>query len=79
MFGKYHWWQSVTFGLFAADSTVCRDNKLASHLDGAQVFNAAVKLGVDLRSITKNFDSVSILPVKGLGTPMGSSTVGLLN
>ncbi|MBX9597375.1 MAG: low-specificity L-threonine aldolase [Burkholderiales bacterium] len=54
----------------------CRENKLASHLDGARVFNAVVKLGVDLQTISKNFDSVSICLSKGLGTPMGSVLCG---
>lgn len=54
----------------------CCENKLASHLDGARVFNAAVKLGIDLQTITKNFDSVSICLSKGLGTPMGSVLCG---
>lgn len=54
----------------------CHENKLASHLDGARVFNAAVKLGIDLQTITKNFDSVSICLSKGLGTPMGSVLCG---
>ncbi len=54
----------------------CKENKLASHLDGARVFNAVSKLGVSLETITQNFDSVSICLSKGLGTPLGSVLCG---
>ena len=46
------------------------------HLDGARVFNAAVKLGVPLHAITRHFDSVSICLSKGLGCPVGTVLVG---
>ena len=49
---------------------------LAKHLDGARVFNAAVKLGIPVRDITRFFDSVSICLSKGLATPVGSVLVG---
>ena len=45
---------------------------LAMHLDGARVFNAAVKLGVPVADIAGHFDSVSICLSKGLGAPVGS-------
>lgn len=54
----------------------CKKHKLSSHLDGARVFNAAVKSNVSLDTITKNFDSVSICLSKGLGTPLGSVLCG---
>ena len=46
------------------------------HLDGARVFNAAVKLGVDVREITRCFDTVSVCLSKGLGAPVGSVLLG---
>ncbi len=49
---------------------------LAAHLDGARVFNAAVKLGVDVRDITQHFDSVSCCLSKGLAAPVGSVLCG---
>lgn len=49
---------------------------LGLHLDGARVFNAAVRLGVPLADITKAFDTVSICLSKGLGAPVGSVLVG---
>jgi threonine aldolase len=49
---------------------------LATHLDGARVFNAAVKTERSLRDICAHFDSVSICLSKGLGTPAGSVLCG---
>ncbi|SQF99702.1 Threonine aldolase [Paucimonas lemoignei] len=53
-----------------------RDHGLALHLDGARLYNAAVKLGVDAREIAQHFDSVSICLSKGLGAPIGSVLCG---
>ncbi|HVC37861.1 MAG TPA: low-specificity L-threonine aldolase, partial [Gammaproteobacteria bacterium] len=53
-----------------------RRHGLNIHLDGARVFNAAVKLGVPVREITQHFDSVSICLSKGLGCPVGTVMVG---
>lgn len=56
-----------------------RERGLGIHLDGARVFNAAVKLGVPVGDITQHFDSVSICLSKGLGAPAGSVLVGNRN
>src|SRR5471032_1203782 len=53
-----------------------REHGLALHLDGARLYNAAVKLGVDAREITRHFDSVSVCLSKGLGAPIGSVLCG---
>lgn len=53
-----------------------QDNGLQLHLDGARLYNAAVKLGVDAREITQHFDSVSVCLSKGLGAPVGSVLCG---
>ncbi|WDG51854.1 low-specificity L-threonine aldolase [Pseudomonas chlororaphis] len=53
-----------------------RKHDLALHLDGARLYNAAVKLGVDARQITQHFDSVSVCLSKGLGAPVGSMLCG---
>lgn len=58
----------------AADLAQRRGLRL--HLDGARVFNAAVKLGVPVREITSPFDSVSFCLSKGLGAPAGSVLCG---
>jgi threonine aldolase len=49
---------------------------LRTHLDGARIFNAMVKLQVDARTAVAGFDSVSICLSKGLGAPVGSVLVG---
>jgi threonine aldolase len=49
---------------------------LATHLDGARIFNAIVQLNVDARVAVAGFDSVSICLSKGLGAPAGSVLVG---
>jgi threonine aldolase len=49
---------------------------LLMHLDGARVFNAAVKQGVDVREITRYFDTISCCLSKGLGAPVGSVLCG---
>ncbi|WP_350600019.1 low-specificity L-threonine aldolase [Pseudomonas sp. 65/3-MNA-CIBAN-0223] len=53
-----------------------REHGLALHLDGARLYNAAVKLGVDAQEITRHFDSVSVCLSKGLGAPVGSVLCG---
>lgn len=49
---------------------------LGLHLDGARLFNAAVKLGVSPQTIARGFDTVSICLSKGLGAPVGSLLCG---
>lgn len=45
---------------------------LALHLDGARLFNAAVKTGVPAAEYARPFDTVSVCLSKGLGAPVGS-------
>jgi threonine aldolase len=56
--------------------TFCDDHQLLLHLDGARVFNAAVKSGCDISEITRHYDSVSVCLSKGLGAPVGSLLLG---
>ncbi|WP_454252768.1 low-specificity L-threonine aldolase [Pseudomonas sp. Marseille-Q7302] len=60
----------------AAARAFTREHGLALHLDGARLYNAAVKLGVPVREISQHFDSVSICLSKGLGAPVGSVLCG---
>jgi len=53
-----------------------KDRKLPLHLDGARIFNAAVALGEDVRTLTRGFDTVMFCLSKGLGAPVGSILVG---
>jgi threonine aldolase len=61
---------------------LARRHGLATHLDGARLFNAAVALagGGDARAKAREmaqlFDSVSVCFSKGLGAPVGSALVG---
>jgi threonine aldolase len=49
---------------------------LRTHLDGARIFNAIVKLQIDERAAAAGFDSVSVCLSKGLGAPAGSVLLG---
>ncbi|MFZ3206202.1 MAG: low-specificity L-threonine aldolase, partial [Pseudomonas sp.] len=60
----------------AAARELTRTRGLALHLDGARLYNAAVKQGVAARDITRHFDSVSVCLSKGLGAPVGSVLCG---
>ena len=60
----------------AAARAFTRAHGLALHLDGARLYNAAVKLGVPAREISQHFDSVSVCLSKGLGAPVGSVLCG---
>jgi len=55
---------------------LARRRGLATHLDGARVFNAAVALGLPARALVEGFDSVSVCLSKGLGTPAGTVLFG---
>jgi len=54
----------------------CHKHDLLLHLDGARLFNAAVKLNRQPQDITQNFNSVSLCLSKGLGAPVGSILCG---
>ncbi len=60
----------------AAAAALARQNALKLHLDGARVFNAAVKLNIEIKEICQYFDTVSICLSKGLAAPVGSVLVG---
>jgi threonine aldolase len=49
---------------------------LVTHLDGARIFNAIVRLGVEERHAVAGFDTVSVCLSKGLGAPAGSVLLG---
>jgi threonine aldolase len=62
---------------YMADAlALARRRKLSTHLDGARVFNAAVKLGMPAKDLCAGFDTVSVCLSKGLGTPAGTVLVG---
>lgn len=51
---------------------VCRQNKLALHLDGARIMNALVAKNQSAKSLGIYFDTISLCLSKGLGAPVGS-------
>lgn len=51
-------------------------NGLATHLDGARLFNAVAATGIEAKRWSQGFDSVSVCFSKGLGAPVGSALAG---
>ena len=72
--------QVLPMAYLQAATALARGRGLATHLDGARLFNAAVALGGDpfaaARAIAEPFDTVSVCFSKGLGTPVGSVLLG---
>lgn len=68
--------QVLSLEYLAAATDLARRRGLATHLDGARLFNATVKLGVPAVEMARQFDSVSVCFSKGLGAPVGSALVG---
>lgn len=67
----------------AQATALAREKGLATHLDGARLFNAAVasatpgeSVADSARRIVSHFDSVSVCFSKGLGAPVGSALCG---
>ncbi len=69
---------------YLAEATaLAKARGLATHLDGARIFNAAVASAAPgqgalarLREIADHFDSLSVCFSKGLGAPVGSALCG---
>ena len=59
-----------------AASDLAHARGLATHLDGARLFNAIVASGAEPARLVRGFDSVSVCFSKGLGAPVGSVLVG---
>jgi threonine aldolase len=53
-----------------------KERKLPMHLDGARIFNASTALGVDVKTLTRGFDTIMFCLSKGLCAPVGSMLVG---
>lgn len=53
-----------------------KEHGLMVHLDGARIFNAAVKLNINVKEIAAYADSIQICLSKGLAAPVGSVVVG---
>ena len=75
------WGGKVLPQSYVLDATaLARSRGLATHLDGARLFNAAVAHGGDpraaARTLAEPFDTVSVCFSKGLGAPVGSALCG---
>jgi len=57
-------------------AALAKEHGLSIHLDGARIFNAAIALGVDVKELTANVDSLSFCLSKGLSAPVGSVVCG---
>lgn len=63
-------------GAFESVVGVCKDRGLRLHLDGARLWNAAVKRGVPPHHWSREVDTVSVCFSKGLGCPFGAVLAG---
>jgi threonine aldolase len=59
-----------------AVTAAARQMRLAVHLDGARIFNAAVAVGVPATALTRGVDSVMFCVSKALSAPVGSLVCG---
>jgi len=59
-----------------AVAALAKEHGLLLHLDGARIFNAAVALGVDVKELMRNADSITFCLSKGLAAPVGSVVCG---
>ncbi|TWO68303.1 low-specificity L-threonine aldolase [Caenimonas sedimenti] len=72
----------LPFSYLEQATALARAKGLATHLDGARLFNAAVAQAgggdarAEARRIARLFDSVSVCFSKGLGAPVGSALCG---
>jgi threonine aldolase len=76
--------QLLPLGYQQEATALARRHGLATHLDGARLFNAAVAMAAtgeadawaQARRLADLYDSVSVCFSKGLGAPVGSALVG---
>ncbi|NNM32791.1 MAG: threonine aldolase family protein, partial [Gemmatimonadetes bacterium] len=55
---------------------VAHQRGLATHMDGARIWNACAASGIEPRAYAEGFDTVSVCFSKGLGAPVGSALAG---
>lgn len=60
----------------ASVAELAHSQGLQVHVDGARIFNAAVALGVDVKALVRDVDSVTFCLSKGLCAPVGSVICG---
>jgi threonine aldolase len=62
--------------LLASVTAEAKRLRIATHMDGARLWNAAIATGRSEAELAAGFDTVSVCFSKGLGAPMGSALVG---
>jgi threonine aldolase len=70
------WGAPVPAAYIGQVAAIARAHGLPLHIDGARIFNAAVALGTDVRTLTAEADTVSVCLSKGLCAPVGTVLVG---
>lgn len=68
--------QALPLDYFPRVAELAEAHDLNLHLDGARIFNAAVKCEVEVTEISRYFGTVSVCLSKGLGAPVGSVLCG---
>jgi threonine aldolase len=66
----------LTVEYMRAAGKLAREHGLLVHVDGARIFNAAIALGVDVKELAADADSVTFCLSKGLAAPVGSVVCG---
>jgi len=62
--------------LLTAVTDTAHEMEIATHLDGARLWNACAATGISEAEYAAGFDTVSVCFSKGLGAPMGSALAG---
>jgi len=68
--------KTVPLANMEAVYTLAQSQNIPVHIDGARIFNAALALGVDVKEIAAQGDSVNVCLSKGLCAPVGSLLLG---
>lgn len=71
-----HSGKALPVDYFARAEMCAKKHGLSLHLDGARIFNAAIKTGCTAAEIGRSFDTVSVCLSKGLGAPVGAVLCG---
>uniref|UniRef100_A0A0N5A0G1 Beta_elim_lyase domain-containing protein n=1 Tax=Parastrongyloides trichosuri TaxID=131310 RepID=A0A0N5A0G1_PARTI len=61
---------------FTEVKKIANEHNIPVHLDGARIFNAAVKLNLTPKELVEDVDSLMMCFSKGLGAPIGSILIG---
>ncbi len=68
--------EAIALAHMASVAELAHRRSLPVHLDGARIFNAALALETDARTIARHADSVSFCLSKGMAAPVGSLLCG---